>query len=152
MHLKRISIICLASVLSHSAFAQTGLAEEYKPAAASNYSLQNGYSSYNEVSQFAALTTNANAERIYIALKPKRNTLQKVGKTTTWVGACVLVVGGMTVLTHGEGNVETGSAMAGIGAGLIVSGIAMIIVGKVHNSRLTMMDTKPNEVGVAYSF
>ena len=152
MQLKRISIICLASVLSHSAFAQIGLVEEYKPAAASNYSLHNVYTAYNEVRQFAALTTNTNAEGILIALKPKRNTLQKVGRTATWFGAGVLMVGGMTVLTHGEGNVETGSAMAGIGAGLIVSGIAMIIVGKAHNARLTMMDTKPNEVGVAYSF
>jgi hypothetical protein len=150
--MKSISIICLASVLSHSTFAQTGLVEEYKPAAASNYSLHNGYTAYNEVSQFTTLTTNTNAERVLIALKPKRNTLQKAGRTATWVGAGVLMVGGMTVLTHGEGNVETGSAMAGIGAGLIVSGIAMIIVGKAHNSRLTMMDTKPNEVGVAYSF
>jgi hypothetical protein len=81
MQLKRISIICLTSVLSHSGFAQTNLAEEYKPAAASNYSLQNGYTSYNEVSQFTALTTNTNAEGILIALKPKRNTLQKVGRT-----------------------------------------------------------------------
>jgi hypothetical protein len=82
-------------------------------------------------------------------------TILAIGIITTAVGAPVLGVSLMLFLiVRKEDRGDRFYAIAGTGAGLLVAGITLIIVGstKIYHERFGLVLPKPNEIGIAYSF
>ena len=61
--------------------------------------------------------------------KNNGNSMRKVGKIMMIAGGAVYLIGGMTALTYGEGNLARGTAIAVTGAVAFATGVPLYFIG-----------------------